>query len=74
MSILDREFCFFPGCDCEVAGSLDDGICDTMTNANIGLEAGKCRCKENVEGPRCDQCKAGFFGLSESNPKGCTGK
>ena len=44
-----------------------------MTDANMGLEAGKCRCKENVEGPRCDQCKAGFFGLSEDNPKGCTG-
>lgn len=25
----------------------------------------------NVEGPRCDRCKPGTFGLNTTNPKGC---
>lgn len=25
----------------------------------------------NVEGPRCDRCKPGTFGLNGNNPKGC---
>lgn len=25
----------------------------------------------NCEGPRCDRCREGSFGLSEKNPQGC---
>lgn len=28
--------------------------------------------QENVEGPRCDQCRLGTFSLDAANPKGCT--
>lgn len=35
------------------------------------MEAGKCHCKENVEGRRCDHCKRGFWNLNELSPKGC---
>lgn len=28
--------------------------------------------QENVEGPRCDQCRLGTFLLDADNPKGCT--
>nr|CAB3263373.1 laminin subunit beta-1 [Phallusia mammillata] len=59
-------------CDCEVAGSLDGGVCDGTTDASLGMIAGQCRCKVNVEGPRCDRCKAGYYGLDENNPNGCT--
>lgn len=30
-----------------------------------------CYCKKNVQGDRCDQCRAGTYGLSASNPDGC---
>ncbi|XP_035997428.1 basement membrane-specific heparan sulfate proteoglycan core protein isoform X6 [Fundulus heteroclitus] len=30
-----------------------------------------CSCKNNVAGDLCDECKAGFFHLSEANPDGC---
>lgn len=31
-----------------------------------------CTCRAHVEGPSCDHCKPGFWGLSPSNPEGCT--
>lgn len=30
------------------------------------------RPQENVQGPRCDQCRLGTFSLDAANPKGCT--
>ncbi|KAF0035898.1 hypothetical protein F2P81_011210 [Scophthalmus maximus] len=30
-----------------------------------------CSCKNNVAGAVCDECKAGFFHLSQANPEGC---
>ncbi|GLD65973.1 laminin subunit beta-3 [Lates japonicus] len=51
-------------CICSAEGTVDGGQCDDST--------GSCRCKANVDGPRCDQCKRGYYGLSDSNPLGCT--
>lgn len=51
-------------CSCNAAGSENGGQC--------GGENGACRCKANVEGPNCDRCKSGYYGLSASNPLGCT--
>ncbi|MGH0162052.1 UNVERIFIED_CONTAM: hypothetical protein FKN15_042284 [Acipenser sinensis] len=58
-------------CDCDPDGSLNGGICDGHDDPTQGMIAGQCRCKDHVEGPRCDKCKSGFFGLSSDNPKGC---
>lgn len=51
-------------CLCDPAGSENGGQCDTVT--------GVCVCKQNVEGDRCDRCKAGFYNLNANNPLGCS--
>ncbi|KAM9361786.1 laminin subunit beta-3 [Symphorus nematophorus] len=51
-------------CICSSKGTVNGGQCDDST--------GSCQCKVNVEGPRCDRCKRGYYGLSASNPLGCT--
>uniref|UniRef100_A0A3B3SPK2 Laminin, alpha 5 n=1 Tax=Paramormyrops kingsleyae TaxID=1676925 RepID=A0A3B3SPK2_9TELE len=50
-------------CDCHEEGTEHD-VCDPHT--------GRCLCKENVEGPRCAQCRVGTFLLNPANPRGCT--
>nr|XP_046236163.1 laminin subunit beta-3-like isoform X2 [Scatophagus argus]XP_046236168.1 laminin subunit beta-3-like isoform X2 [Scatophagus argus] len=51
-------------CICSAEGTMDGGRCDDST--------GSCQCKVNVEGTRCDRCKRGYYGLSASNPLGCS--
>ncbi|XP_078051747.1 laminin subunit beta-1 isoform X1 [Augochlora pura] len=58
-------------CDCDLDGSLDDGICDSYTDLLAGEEPGRCHCKTNVEGRRCDRCKNGFWDFDPANPEGC---
>ncbi|XP_078794464.1 laminin subunit beta-4 isoform X3 [Oryzias latipes] len=60
-TLVDPHGCI--PCDCDPDGSYDGGLCDALT--------GRCFCKENVEGWRCDRCKEGFFGLRRENPSGC---
>ncbi|KAJ6668143.1 hypothetical protein lerEdw1_015520 [Lerista edwardsae] len=67
--IRDPSVC--RACDCDPDGTLDGGVCDTYDDPMLRLIAGQCRCKEHVQGPRCDKCKPGFFGLSSENPQGC---
>uniref|UniRef100_A0A8C1SX85 Laminin, beta 2 (laminin S) n=1 Tax=Cyprinus carpio TaxID=7962 RepID=A0A8C1SX85_CYPCA len=61
-------------CDCDPDGSLNGGICDGHDDPSLRMISGQCRCKDNIEGARCDKCKAGFFGLSASDPRGCQRK
>ncbi|XP_077458649.1 laminin subunit beta-3 [Stigmatopora argus] len=51
-------------CVCSSEGTVNGGRCDDNT--------GLCQCKVNVEGPRCDKCKRGYYGLSAANPMGCS--
>ncbi|PIO40538.1 hypothetical protein AB205_0034740 [Aquarana catesbeiana] len=70
--IRDSNMC--KACDCDPDGSLNGGLCDAQDDPILGLIAGQCRCKDFVEGPRCDRCKSGFFGLSTGNFQGCRSK
>lgn len=58
-------------CDCDPGGSIDEGSCDSETNPKYDQEAGKCQCKPNVEGKRCDTCKDGFWKFDEYSEDGC---
>uniref|UniRef100_A0A8C3QH57 Laminin subunit beta 4 n=1 Tax=Cyanoderma ruficeps TaxID=181631 RepID=A0A8C3QH57_9PASS len=58
-------------CDCDPEGTLPEGVCDSRTDPALGTVAGRCPCKENVEGARCDKCRANYYGLSSSDPLGC---
>ncbi|XP_014003610.1 laminin subunit beta-4 isoform X3 [Salmo salar] len=61
LSVEDPRGCI--PCDCDLTGSLDNGLCDPVS--------GRCVCKENVAGDRCDRCKFGFYGFSQEDPTGC---
>ncbi|XP_068256728.1 laminin subunit beta-4 [Nyctibius grandis] len=58
-------------CNCDPEGTLHNGACESRTDPALGTVAGRCPCKENVEGVRCDKCKANYYGLSGSDPLGC---
>uniref|UniRef100_A0A8C5J9Q4 Laminin subunit beta 4 n=1 Tax=Junco hyemalis TaxID=40217 RepID=A0A8C5J9Q4_JUNHY len=58
-------------CSCDPAGTLPGAVCESRTEPALGTVAGRCPCKDNVEGARCDKCKANYYGLSSSDPLGC---
>ncbi|XP_078409588.1 laminin subunit beta-4 [Cetorhinus maximus] len=60
-------------CNCDLNGSLNNGMCESHLDSSLRTVDGRCICKRNVEGTRCDQCKSGYFGLSAVNAEGCEG-
>ena len=54
--------CDFADCQCDPTGSLS-AVCEG--------QGGRCECKPNVIGRRCDQCAPGTYGFG---PAGCIGK
>ncbi|XP_069813789.1 laminin subunit beta-4 [Dendropsophus ebraccatus] len=67
--ITDPDTCI--PCDCDPNGTHGYGLCEGKTDRRLGIIAGTCFCKENVEGLRCDNCKPGYFGLNANDPVGC---
>ncbi|XP_021347323.1 usherin-like [Mizuhopecten yessoensis] len=61
-SKFDEDVCTM--CLCDKTGILG-------FNTDCEKEGGQCRCKSNVGGRRCDECKPGFYNLNSSNPFGC---
>ncbi|XP_062314893.1 basement membrane-specific heparan sulfate proteoglycan core protein isoform X7 [Osmerus eperlanus] len=45
--------------------------CDARGAHSGACVSGQCRCKMNVEGSTCSNCKSGFFHLSSANRDGC---
>lgn len=64
-------FFLISACDCDPRGSLDDGICDSVSDPENEIEAGACHCKSFVKGRRCDQCKDGYWNLDPNTSEGC---
>uniref|UniRef100_A0A8C0FLZ4 Laminin subunit beta 4 n=1 Tax=Bubo bubo TaxID=30461 RepID=A0A8C0FLZ4_BUBBB len=67
--ISDPQACI--PCECDPEGTLHNGVCESRTDPALGTVAGRCPCKENVEGVHCDKCRANYYGLSGSHPLGC---
>lgn len=67
--LRDPDIC--QPCDCDPTGSLYEGECETRTDPDLDMEAGRCICKTYVSGRRCDQCKEGYWNLQDDNPNGC---
>ncbi|KAM4842679.1 laminin subunit alpha-5 [Thomomys bottae] len=66
-------------CDTCVPGTYNFPYCEAgschpagLAPANPLLPEAPCMCRTHVEGPSCDRCKPGYWGLSPSNPEGCT--
>ncbi|XP_027694668.1 laminin subunit beta-4 isoform X1 [Vombatus ursinus] len=68
-AISDPHACI--PCECDPEGSLSGGMCESYPDPALGIEAGRCLCKDNVEGAQCDQCKPGYYGLNANDPLGC---
>lgn len=58
-------------CNCDSVGGVSGGECEGKNEPEAGLLAGRCICKTNVEGQRCDRCKPGFWNLRRDDPDGC---
>ena len=54
-------------------GGVSGGECEGKNDPEAGLLAGRCICKTNVQGQRCDSCKPGFWNLRRDDPDGCKG-
>lgn len=69
--VLNINYLFIPiACECDPRGTDSSGSCEPKRDRS-GVMHPQCQCKENVMGERCDQCKTGYFSLSEGNPSGC---
>ncbi|RTG88311.1 laminin, beta 1 [Schistosoma bovis] len=58
-------------CNCHLDGTLYDNFCQQYTIPEQNTIAGRCICKKNVGGEKCDRCKVGFWNFQAENPDGC---
>ncbi|KAB0342537.1 hypothetical protein FD754_019463 [Muntiacus muntjak] len=57
-------------CECDSDGTISGGLCVSHSDPDLGSVTGRCLCKENVEGAKCDRCKPNHYGLSAADPLG----
>ncbi|KAI8440127.1 hypothetical protein MSG28_001532 [Choristoneura fumiferana] len=70
LDIQNSEIC--KPCDCDPQGTTDQEIlCDDETDLANNKTAGRCLCKTNVDGPRCDRCRDGYWNFDPFSPDGC---
>ncbi|XP_035677863.1 laminin subunit beta-1-like isoform X6 [Branchiostoma floridae] len=67
--IRDPNICL--PCDCDPDGAVNGGECESRTDPANNLVAGRCICKRNVDGERCDRCRGGYWNMRADNPEGC---
>ncbi|KAK9294716.1 hypothetical protein QLX08_010779 [Tetragonisca angustula] len=58
--------------DCRSSGSPTPCFCSEEGSRSRYCVGDRCDCKRNVEGPQCNRCRPGTFGLSAENPDGCS--
>ncbi|XP_043520278.1 basement membrane-specific heparan sulfate proteoglycan core protein isoform X8 [Frieseomelitta varia] len=58
--------------DCRNSGSPTPCFCSEEGSRSRYCVGDRCDCKRNVEGPQCNRCRPGTFGLSAENPDGCS--
>ncbi|XP_072039253.1 laminin subunit alpha-1-like [Amphiura filiformis] len=68
-------------CDCHIPGTRENtnleivmkGECVANNDRMLppGKVPGDCFCKPNVQGQKCDECKDGYYDLTDANPNGC---
>ncbi|KAF5404743.1 Laminin beta 1 [Paragonimus heterotremus] len=58
-------------CNCHTDGTLYEGFCQQYTVPEQNTVAGRCLCKSNVGGDKCDRCKVGYWNFQANNPEGC---
>uniref|UniRef100_A0A4W2H9E6 Laminin subunit beta 4 n=1 Tax=Bos indicus x Bos taurus TaxID=30522 RepID=A0A4W2H9E6_BOBOX len=69
-AISDPDACI--PCECDPDGTISGGLCVSHSDPDLGSMTGRCLCKENVEGAKCDRCKPNHYsGLSATDPLGC---
>ncbi|XP_041465665.1 laminin subunit beta-1-like [Lytechinus variegatus] len=67
--------CYLPGTREDPSTGLVKGEC-VMNDDDVnpaGMSPGDCYCKVNVQGSKCNECKDGFYDLTDANTNGCLG-
>ena len=54
---------------CDVRGSDN-----ATTTVNSSLKEETCKCKNFVKGEFCNECREGYWNLTQKNPDGCQSK
>ncbi|XP_014607947.1 PREDICTED: basement membrane-specific heparan sulfate proteoglycan core protein isoform X7 [Polistes canadensis] len=57
--------------DCEREDEPASCQCNQAGSRSASCYNNRCECKRNVEGPECNRCRQGTFGLSTENTDGC---
>ncbi|CAL7942482.1 unnamed protein product [Xylocopa violacea] len=58
--------------DCIFTDERSPCVCNEAGVRSKGCIDDRCDCKRNVEGIQCNRCRPSTFGLSASNPDGCS--